>query len=164
RAGSGSTPALSVAVRAAPLLLRGPDGDLRARGQAEPVEDVLDVALDGVGREHQALGDLAVGRPLGDQGRHLALPRRERGRPGPGAPSPPPPARRRGPAPAPSPGPRPGRRPPRRRPAPAGRGAATRPTLAGRPATATSRWGPAARRPRRPAAAPVPAPPASRPG
>jgi hypothetical protein len=47
------------------------------RRQAELAEDVADVLLHGLLRDHKARGDRAVGPALGHQGQHIALPGRE---------------------------------------------------------------------------------------
>src|SRR5256714_7564689 len=59
----------------------GPGHDLRPRGEAELVQDVLDVALHGPLADHQPGGDLPVGHALRDQLGHLLLARGELGYP-----------------------------------------------------------------------------------
>src|SRR5256885_16540826 len=55
----------------------GPRGDLRARHEAELVQDVLDVALHGPLADDEPPGDLLVRQALGDQRGHLLLARGE---------------------------------------------------------------------------------------
>ena len=50
-----------------------PGSNLRPRPEAQPQPDPLQVRLGGPLGDVQPLGDLAVGQPLGDQRRHLAL-------------------------------------------------------------------------------------------
>ena len=55
----------------------GVDDGLGAVAGADLGEDVVDVALDRGGGDHEALGDLGVGQALGDQGQDLDLARGE---------------------------------------------------------------------------------------
>src|SRR6202012_3262194 len=58
------------------VLVEEDAGDqLLARGDAELLEEALDVVADRVGREDEGLGDLRVAEPACDQRRHLALAR-----------------------------------------------------------------------------------------
>ena len=50
-----------------------PGRDLSARSHAELVADVFDVRLNGPIRDHQPIGDVAVGQPFRDECRNLAL-------------------------------------------------------------------------------------------
>ena len=100
----------------------GVDDGLRAVAGADLGEDVVDVALDRRGADHEPLGDLGVGQALGDQAEHLDLARGEVvGQLGAARPARWPAPRRRGAG-------SPGRAPPRRgrRPRPR-RGSAPRP-------------------------------------
>ncbi len=55
-----------------------PDRDFDSRGQAEPAEDVFNVAFDRVRRNNQAFGNLTVGQSAGNQRRDFVLAGRER--------------------------------------------------------------------------------------
>src|SRR5207245_6667728 len=59
-------------------VLGRPESDLRARVEAELVQDVLHVCGHGPLSDHQPLGNLAVAQPLCQQRGHLVLTRRER--------------------------------------------------------------------------------------
>jgi len=53
----------------------GPHGNLGARLETQPAEDVADVRFGGAARDHQRLGDAAVAPALGDQGSDFSLAR-----------------------------------------------------------------------------------------
>src|SRR5205807_7680144 len=64
---------LATAGRRVQPLSNGPGGDLRPGGEAQLVQDVLDVSLGGSLRDHELCGDLAVRQAVHDEGRDLPL-------------------------------------------------------------------------------------------
>src|SRR6266849_1616144 len=72
------TAAVRSITRSRHLVIARESGQLHARVDAELREDVTEMAVHGVRRDEEALGDLPVGQPFGDEPCDVELGRRHR--------------------------------------------------------------------------------------